>query len=133
MNKQCKHIKSDKTQCKGIMLLKDGFCMIHSPTVKVDKKKVDKEKAEIVREFKLPTQSPLKQVRKFCLDCCGDSWRDTQFCASIDCALWFFRFGKAPQAFVRSKGKNYARLFNKKNFGEDKRYDSDTEVETLRV
>ncbi|MBA7647630.1 hypothetical protein ES703_55407 [subsurface metagenome] len=132
MNRQCKFINDDKTRCKGVMVLEDGFCIIHSPTAKAVKEKATKEKAEIAKKFKFPSQNPHKQIRKFCLDCC-ESWRDIQFCASVDCALWFLRFGKLPQAHVRDKGVNHARLFDRKNFGAGKRYDSDTEIEDLSV
>jgi len=129
---KCKFIKKDKTQCKGTMLLEDGFCIVHSPLAEKAKSDIRKEKAEIAKKFKLPSQIPMKQIRKFCLDCC-ETRRDIQFCASVDCALWFLRFGKLPQAYIRSAGKNYARLFDKNNFGIGKRYDSDTEIELLKL
>lgn len=112
--------------------MKDGFCTQHSPNAEKIKRDATKEKARIAREFKLPLQTPIKQVRKFCLDCC-EGWRDIQFCASVDCALWFLRFGKFPQAYVRERGRKYAQLFDRKNFGEGKKYDSDTEIEELTV
>lgn len=135
MKGQCKFLKKDETRCKGVLVMEDGFCAVHSPTakkVKVDAKLVNKEKREIAKEFKLPSQQSKKQIRKFCLECC-ETYRDIQFCASVDCALWFLRFGESPEAFVRNKGKNYARLFDKKNFGVGKRYDSDTEIEDMRL
>jgi len=134
MNKpRCKFIKKHGTRCKRTILMKDGFCLNHSPNAKEEMEKMNKEKAEIAKQFNLPAHIPIKQVRKFCLACGGESWRDIQFCASVDCALWFLRFGKLPQAYIREKGKNYARLFDKKNLGVGKRYDSDTEIEDLRL
>jgi len=133
MNKtRCKFIKDDKTQCKKTILLEDGFCTLHSPNAEAIKEKITKEKAEIVKTFKFPSQSPMKQIRKFCVDC-TKTRRDIQFCFSVDCALWFLRFGKLPQAHVRSMGKNHARVFDRNNFGVGKRYDSDTEIELLKL
>lgn len=117
------------------MVLEDGFCMVHSSTakeVKEIKEKARKEKSEIAREFKLPSQKPIKQIRNFCTECC-ETWRDVQFCTSVDCKLWFLRFGMLPKAFVRKKGKQYARLFNKENFGCGRRYDSDDEIESMEL
>lgn len=65
----------------------------------------------------LPRQSLLKQVRKNCLDCCGDSAREVRFCSSTtSCALWFFRFGKTPKRVIRTGGPEAGMLFDPANF-----------------
>lgn len=129
---QCKFSKKDGTQCRGIILLEDGFCMVHSPTAREAKGRVTKEKLEIARKFKLPSQKPFKQIRKFCVECC-ENWKTTMFCASVDCDLWYLRFGMLPKAFVRERGKKYAQLFDKKNFKHGRRYDPDIEIEEMEL
>ena len=132
MRKRCKFIKEDKTRCRGVMLLEDGMCLHHSPLAEEVKEKVGREKAEIAKKFKLPNQSPMKQIRKFCVEC-SETWKDAQYCFTVDCPLWFLRFGKLPKAFVREKGVKHARLFDRKNFGDGKRYDSDAEMEEMSL
>ena len=41
------------------------------------------------------TTSPLKAIRKNCLDCNGTAL-EVKLCPCTDCALWPFRFGKNP-------------------------------------
>ena len=38
--------------------------------------------------------SPLKAIRKQCVQCMGGSFKMVEECPSIDCPLWEFRFGK---------------------------------------
>lgn len=38
--------------------------------------------------------SPLKQIRRFCLDCMGGSSMEVSRCCAYDCRLWDFRFGQ---------------------------------------
>lgn len=40
--------------------------------------------------------SPLKAIRAFCLDCCGDNREEVANCLSPKCPLFEFRFGKNP-------------------------------------
>ncbi|MBA7545080.1 hypothetical protein ES705_37443 [subsurface metagenome] len=136
---QCKFIKKDGTQCRGTMLLEDGFCMHHSKSERAEGlrakrgKKIGKEQKSIMaKKLKFPPQSPLKQIRKNCIECC-ENWREIMFCASVDCKLWYFRFGERPQSFVRNKGKEYARLFDRENFKKGGRYDPDTLIEEMQL
>jgi len=51
--------------------------------------------------------SPLKAIRRKCLDCCGTS-KVVRFCTldgihSTKCDLWPFRFGKRPSTVRRGK------------------------------
>lgn len=66
--------------------------------------------------MKIPKQSPLKQIRKQCLDCCCGSVKTIRFCHSIDCPLWYLRFGKFPKTVLREQGRKSEQLFNKDNF-----------------
>lgn len=43
-----------------------------------------------------PLPSPLKAVRRHCLDCCGGSANEVSLCAAKSCPLWPFRFGSNP-------------------------------------
>ena len=42
------------------------------------------------------TLSPLKAIRKYCLECVGQCREDVRTCTGIDCHLWPFRFGTNP-------------------------------------
>lgn len=41
-------------------------------------------------------KNPVKVIREFCLDCCGDSSSTVKDCTSVNCALYPFRLGKNP-------------------------------------
>lgn len=45
--------------------------------------------------MKQPT-NPVKAIREWCLQCCGDSPTAVKECGAPDCALYHFRFGKNP-------------------------------------
>jgi len=64
----------------------------------------------------IPKPSPLKQIRKQCLECCCGAVKRIRFCASIDCPLWYLRFGKYPKTVIREQGKKFEQLFYKENF-----------------
>lgn len=40
--------------------------------------------------------NPVKAIRLFCLDCCGDSASAVKECTAKCCALYPFRLGKNP-------------------------------------
>ena len=40
--------------------------------------------------------SPLKAIRKHCLDCCCDQSKEVRLCPCTDCPLYLYRFGKNP-------------------------------------
>ena len=49
-----------------------------------------------------PITSPLKAIRKHCLDCMNNSSKDVSNCtANEECALFPFRFGKNPHRTKR--------------------------------
>ncbi len=66
--------------------------------------------------MKIPKQSPLRQIRKFCVTCCGGHVKSVRFCHSVNCELWFFRFGRFPRTVVREFGKSAEQLFEPKYF-----------------
>lgn len=41
-------------------------------------------------------QSPLKQIRLYCLQCVCGSSEEVKRCSIKDCPLWSFRFGNNP-------------------------------------
>ena len=82
---------------------------------------------------KLPRPSPLKQIRKFCVDCCGGSYKTVMCCGSLDCSLWYLRFGTFPETYVKRKGKEYAGLFDKENFKPGAKYDPAQYVEDIKL
>ena len=55
--------------------------------------------------------SPLKQIRRLCLDC-ADGPKSVRFCQGTDCPLWPFRFGKRPTRVIREMGRDALNLFD---------------------
>lgn len=49
--------------------------------------------------------SPLRAIRKKCIDCCCDSTKSIKFCEIADCTLWPYRFGVRPSTAKRRYGK----------------------------
>lgn len=103
MNKQrCKFIKDDKTQCKGVMLLKDGFCRIHSPLPRKAKKASGRTGLN-------------KRIGMKCLDCAVVP-KEVTLCHLFDCPLWAVRFGyplgnKTYNKRMKTAEKNYPEDF----------------------
>lgn len=48
--------------------------------------------------------SPLKAIRKQCLECCGGSAKEVKLCTVPNCSLYPFRFGKNPNRRGRRGG-----------------------------
>lgn len=42
------------------------------------------------------TLTPIKAIRKKCLDCCCWSFKEVELCTARLCPLWPFRMGKRP-------------------------------------
>jgi len=49
-------------------------------------------------EEKKKITSPLKAIRKYCLDCSNNHPSEIKDCPCVDCALYDFRFGKNPHS-----------------------------------
>lgn len=60
--------------------------------------------------------SPLKAIRKNCLECHGGARKSARFCSSYNCELWMFRFGKRPETLIRIEGEESGQLFVECNF-----------------
>ncbi len=45
--------------------------------------------------------TPMKAIRKKCLDCCCFSFTEVKLCTAEDCTLWPYRFGKRPSTVSR--------------------------------
>lgn len=41
-------------------------------------------------------KNPVKAIREFCLECCGDSPSGVKECTSVNCPLYPFRLGRNP-------------------------------------
>ena len=48
-------------------------------------------------------QSPLRAIRKKCIDCSGGSPAEARRCEAVACPLWPFRAGKHPWIASREK------------------------------
>jgi len=83
--------------------------------------------------MRVPKQSPLKQIRKQCLECCGGSTKTVRFCHSVDCPLWYFRFGKFPKTFLRENGRKYAALFDSDNFKNGAEFSPEKEISEYKI
>jgi len=40
--------------------------------------------------------TPIKAIRKKCLQCCAGSYKEVRECIITDCPLYVYRFGKRP-------------------------------------
>ena len=40
--------------------------------------------------------TPIKAIRKKCLDCSNDQYSEVKHCPIVDCTLWPYRMGKRP-------------------------------------
>lgn len=83
--------------------------------------------------MKIPRQSPLKQIRKQCLDCCCSQYKTIRFCCSTDCPLWYLRFGMYPKTVLRIKGEKWQQLFDKENFKKGRKFCPDKYVEEYEL
>ena len=46
-------------------------------------------------------ESPLKAIRRQCLECCCNSSNEVKLCISLSCYLWPYRFGVSPATAAR--------------------------------
>ncbi len=45
----------------------------------------------------MTAKTPIKQIRRHCLDCCCGSYSEVEHCEIPDCALFEYRLGKRPK------------------------------------
>lgn len=81
---------------------------------------------------KIPRPSPIKQIRKSCLECSGNQVKQVMFCQITTCALWYLRFGVYPQRKVK-EDKRYEKLFDPKNFEEGAVFGPERDAEELTL
>ena len=55
-----------------------------------------KEDLEMVELHGIPKYTPIRAMRKYCLECGGGSVKDVRFCDVKKCPLYVYRFGKRP-------------------------------------
>ena len=56
--------------------------------------------------------TPIKAIRKKCLDCCNGQSKEIRLCTIINCAIYSYRFGRRPdnntiaqlEAYYNEKG-----------------------------
>ena len=63
--------------------------------------------------------TPLKAIRKKCLECCCGQYKEVRLCPSKDCSLYPFRFGNnpirlgtGPKISVSEKVASHDSIFN---------------------
>jgi len=61
--------------------------------------------------------SPLKSIRKYCIECSGGSPKEVKLCPIEDCPFYPFRFGKNPNR-AGIGGKGFPKEFVEKSFAE---------------
>lgn len=47
--------------------------------------------------------TPLKAIRKHCIECCGGSPKEVRLCTDKTCFLWSFRFGMTLERYLNRK------------------------------
>jgi hypothetical protein len=62
--------------------------------IKVDK--LNSDKRRIRKNTMQKRLTPIKAIRKICLECMGYSWVEVKRCIRSECPLFEFRFGKNP-------------------------------------
>ena len=67
--------------------------------------------------------SPLKAIRRRCLDCCGSS-KEVSLCSIRTCSLHPYRFGKRPGTLRRQMTPGRLEALKKANEARKKRQDS---------
>ena len=77
--------------------------------------------------------SPLKQIRKQCRECHSGSTKSVRFCHSVDCPLWFLRFGKFPNTLIRHFEEEFIQLFNRENFLKKGKFSPDLDISQYRL
>jgi len=51
----------------------------------------------ILKVVKIMTRlTPMKAIRKYCIECSGGSYKEVELCRLDDCPLFEYRFGKRP-------------------------------------
>ncbi|SVD98284.1 uncharacterized protein METZ01_LOCUS451138 [marine metagenome] len=51
--------------------------------------------------------TPVKAMRKKCLDCCCGKVKEVRLCPAVECALWPYRFGRRPTKAILDTIKEF--------------------------
>ena len=51
--------------------------------------------------------TPIKTIRKKCLDCCSGKVKEVRLCQAVECALWPSRFGRRPDKAILDTLKEF--------------------------
>jgi hypothetical protein len=54
-----------------------------------------------LRKMGFEPMSPLRALRRHCVQCCGGSNKEVALCCSSDCSAWPFRLGRNPWVDAR--------------------------------
>ena len=65
-----------------------------SETSEVQKPPINPVKTSVENDS---ASTPLKAIRKKCLDCCCNDRKEVKLCPCLDCPLWNFRTGHYPK------------------------------------
>ena len=77
---------------------------------------IDRRSKEYIKNTSLKEQprSPIKAIRKKCVECMGGDSKAIDECSSVTCTLWPFRYGKNPFREVSEaqvqRGKELAKV-----------------------
>jgi len=51
--------------------------------------------------------TPVKAIRKKCLDCCSGKVKEVRLCQVVECALYPYRFGRRPTKAILDTIKEF--------------------------
>ena len=51
--------------------------------------------------------TPIKAIRKRCLDCTCGQVKEVRLCQAVECACWPYRFGRRPDKATQNTMKEY--------------------------
>ena len=51
--------------------------------------------------------TPIKAIRKKCIDCCNGQYKEIRNCTVINCALYPYRMGRRPDRSTIDTMKDY--------------------------
>lgn len=73
-----------------------------------------------------------RAIKRHCLMCCGNRPLLVQFCPSVDCFLWDFRFGCRPRIALKRLGEDGKDLLDRACFGDGRKFDPSMSLKELR-
>ena len=52
-------------------------------------------------------ETPVKAIRKKCIDCCNEQYKEIRNCTVINCALYAYRMDHRPDTETKDTLKDY--------------------------